>query len=116
MTPETAAKSGLSRRGRKRPQHVRDAVSKAQLGNTNKLGKVVSAETRAKIGHAHKDMKHTHEAIEKIKMARAKQAPIKWSAESRANFSALVKSLGRVPPSRLGCRKAQGEISSKTAC
>jgi group I intron endonuclease len=111
MTPETAAKSGLSRRGRKRPQHVIDAVRRAQLGNTHKLGKEVSSETRQKIGKAHKGMKHTPESIEKIKKARANQAPIKWSAESRARFSSLVKCLGRVPPSRLGCRKAQGELS-----
>ena len=114
MTPVAAAKGGASRRGRKRPQYVIDAVRKAQLGNTHCLGRELSAETKQKIGRASKGRKHTPEAIEKIKVARAKQAPIRWSAESKVKFSALSKSLGKLPP-WIAPHKAKGEQPSKTA-
>jgi hypothetical protein len=101
-TRESAAKGGLKLRGRKRPPHVIEAARLANIGNKHKVGYKTPQAVKNKIGTAHKGMKHTPESIEKIKVARAKQTPIKWSEESRARFSTLVKSLGRVPPSQKG--------------
>jgi group I intron endonuclease len=105
MNPETAIKVGLANLGKKRTgqalANIQAACKKAgPKMRASRMGHTTSPETREKIGAAHKGMKHTPESIEKIKLARAKQAPIKWSAESRAKFSLLVKSLKRTPPRR----------------
>ena len=49
-------------------------------------------------GGTRRGIRYTPEAIEKIKQARARQKPIKWSAESKKNFSLLAKKLGWRPP------------------
>jgi hypothetical protein len=110
MTPETAKKVGDALRGKAKSAEHCAKLSVAKIGNTASLGRVVSADTRRKIGDAHKGKIVSPETIDKIKIARAKQAPIRWSEQSKRNYSALVKSLGRVPPSRLGFRKTQGEV------
>src|SRR5579875_2313450 len=65
VSPESVEK----RRGKKMPAEARAKLSQAMRGNKNAQGRIVSAETRQKIGQAHVGKKQSPEAIEKHRQA-----------------------------------------------
>lgn len=51
-TEETRKKQSLERRGKKKPEGFGGKISLAMKGNTNSLGRVLSKETRGRIGES----------------------------------------------------------------
>ncbi len=58
---ETREKLSKSLKGKKCPEHTKECVRKANIGNKYSVGRIVSEATRKKMSEAHKGKKHTEE-------------------------------------------------------
>lgn len=89
LTEEHKNKIREANLGHSVSQEVRDAISKAQKGNTHTRGRKVSEETKEKISKALTGRVFSEETKAKMKAARNKRGPV--SEETRAKMSAAQR-------------------------